>query len=318
MRPQLFPSPEHPILWAVQPGEEDAAQTRVAASIISAIAKRTDAELRLVSVEARSEFEATEADPADVQLAGYLQILERSHLRSGAAAVINAVGEGTEVQTLKLVEYARSIRAALIVVGNHGRWGLARIIFGSFSETLMMTSALPVLVVGPHAAASFDLRRIFVPTDFTPHSQWIFHQTCVLARTFGAQVTLYHAIPDASPAGLDFGDAVSEQYDVGGEVMGLREFQQHQLEQKRLIAKGWIAEEHDVEIKCTIEVSADESDRLIDKPLLNSQADLVILETHSSAARAAWLGSISRHLARKAGCPVLVFSPHCFDQPSPG
>ena len=46
-----------------------------------------------------------------------------------------------------LVEYADSHGADLIVIGTHGRSGLMHLLMGSFAETVMRQSHLPLLVI---------------------------------------------------------------------------------------------------------------------------------------------------------------------------
>ncbi len=61
-----------------------------------------------------------------------------------------------------IVEQAREWRADLIVMGTHGRRGLARLAMGSDAEEVVRTAGIPVLLVrGPdHAAAmTLNVRR---------------------------------------------------------------------------------------------------------------------------------------------------------------
>ena len=46
-----------------------------------------------------------------------------------------------------LVDYADSHGADLIVIGTHGRTGLMHLLMGSFAETVMRQSHLPLLVI---------------------------------------------------------------------------------------------------------------------------------------------------------------------------
>ncbi|MDE1713454.1 universal stress protein (plasmid) [Chromobacterium amazonense] len=46
-----------------------------------------------------------------------------------------------------LLGYARSQQASLIVLGTHGRSGLAHLFLGSFAEDVLRRSHLPLLVV---------------------------------------------------------------------------------------------------------------------------------------------------------------------------
>ena len=60
--------------------------------------------------------------------------------------------------------YAKSKRADLIVTATHANQGLSRLLLGSFTETLILHSKLPVLVVNPTAKAR-PIQKILFPTD---------------------------------------------------------------------------------------------------------------------------------------------------------
>lgn len=47
----------------------------------------------------------------------------------------------------EVLNYARNVRATLIVVGTHGRKGIARAVLGSTCESLVRNSEIPVLTV---------------------------------------------------------------------------------------------------------------------------------------------------------------------------
>jgi nucleotide-binding universal stress UspA family protein len=64
---------------------------------------------------------------------------------------VTNVRMGHVAQTI--VEYAQSIRADLIVMGTHGRTGLAHFIIGSVAERVVRLAPCPVLTVGVTGAA---------------------------------------------------------------------------------------------------------------------------------------------------------------------
>jgi nucleotide-binding universal stress UspA family protein len=53
----------------------------------------------------------------------------------------------------RIVEVALELAADLIVVGTHGRKGLARMWYGSFAEEVLRESHIPVLAAVPHDRA---------------------------------------------------------------------------------------------------------------------------------------------------------------------
>ena len=70
--------------------------------------------------------------------------LRAEGLRATALCPFGGVAE-------EVAEAARNRKANLVVVGTHGRHGLARLFFGSQAESIAHALQIPVLVVGPKA-----------------------------------------------------------------------------------------------------------------------------------------------------------------------
>ena len=68
--------------------------------------------------------------------------------REASTQVENLVERGSPAQTI--ADVAKQVEADLIVVGTHGRSGLARVLLGSTAETLLRRAPCMVLVVKPH------------------------------------------------------------------------------------------------------------------------------------------------------------------------
>jgi len=59
----------------------------------------------------------------------------------------------------ELLNYAKRAGADLIVLGTHGRRGIAHFLMGSVAETVLRESSIPVLVVHEPAASAKDRER---------------------------------------------------------------------------------------------------------------------------------------------------------------
>ncbi len=70
---------------------------------------------------------------------------EVAHARERGAEVEGVLRQGDP--RLVLPELASARHASLVVVGSHGRRGLARALLGSVAESVLRTSAVPVVVV---------------------------------------------------------------------------------------------------------------------------------------------------------------------------
>ncbi len=81
----------------------------------------------------------------------------RSMIPASGVPLVATVRMGHVAQTI--LEYAKDVGADLIVMGTHGRTGLAHFIIGSVAERVVRLASCPVLTVGgahatrEHAAA---------------------------------------------------------------------------------------------------------------------------------------------------------------------
>jgi nucleotide-binding universal stress UspA family protein len=97
----------------------------------------------------------------------------------------------------------------LVVVGTHGRTGMAKVLMGSVAEEIFRQATCPVLTVGPavsskasHAAAA-KLNRILYATDFSPESLAAAPYAVCLAKEHRAELILMHSIQNAQPDQVD-------------------------------------------------------------------------------------------------------------------
>ncbi len=104
----------------------------------------------------------------------------------------------------KLKEVIRERKVDLLVLGTHGRTGIAKAFMGSVAETIFRQAPCPVLTAGPgvapratHAAAA-ELNCILYATDFSPESLAAARYAISLARDHRAELVLLHASKDGS------------------------------------------------------------------------------------------------------------------------
>ncbi|MEX0585155.1 MAG: universal stress protein [Pirellulales bacterium] len=87
----------------------------------------------------------------------YLQELRDASQQALARVPEGAAAEGLQITRevrvgtpfLEIVRYARDIDADLIVIGTHGRSGLAHVLLGSTAEKVVRKASCPVLTVRP-------------------------------------------------------------------------------------------------------------------------------------------------------------------------
>ena len=177
----------------------------------------------------------------------------------------------------------------LIVLGTHGRTGIAKAVLGSVAERIFRQAPCPVLTVGPgvaarasHAAAA-ELNHILYATDFSPESPAAARYAISLAKDHRAELILLHTTEDETDGEEEFAlENLKNVVPLGAGLQSSPSF---------LIERGAPA---------YVILGAAEK----------THADLIVLgargiEKHAGAATH-FSGSIAGNVVANAGCPVLT------------
>lgn len=113
------------------------------------------------------------------------------------------VVEGYPAQ--QILGRAKKLMTDLIVMGSHGRTGIARFRLGSVAEDIVRAAVSPVLIVKSvkDPGHSPTIGNILCPINFTSLSQQCLELSAELACTFGAKLWVVHA--------TEHKDAVAEE-----------------------------------------------------------------------------------------------------------
>ena len=137
------------------------------------------------------------------------------------------------------------------------------------------------------------VRKILVPTDFSPHADEAFRVAHVLASAVGAEVVLFH-IAQPPAVVLEGGRFLAESEKGGAANLWDRFQHLHPSDAK-------VRVEHEV-----IVADKPSADDILD--ILEKQGcDLIVMGTHGRS----WLkhrlfGSVTEEVVRRAHCPVMV------------
>lgn len=121
------------------------------------------------------------------QLREFLQISGLPH------TLLLEKGDIHEVLNHVVAEYSIDV----VIVGTHGRQGIAYLAHGSTSEEVSRSSSHPVIAVGPHAhyGVGKALNRIVYATDFSEESKLALPYAISLAQEFQAELVMLHVPP---------------------------------------------------------------------------------------------------------------------------
>jgi nucleotide-binding universal stress UspA family protein len=211
-------------------------------------------------------------------------------------------GSGAECRVVEGVPAAEIVRNAreepcdLIVMGTHGRGGVARLLLGSVAADVLHKASCPVLAVKPPGARKVGGEEaaavvpgttagplfpvILHPTDFSERSRHALDVACALARG-GGRLNVLHVVEAVHVASEGYEQALYER---------LRMFQTND---PSIQVDYWLRE-GDPATEVLSEAAAKE-------------CDLIALGTHGwTGVDRLLMGSVAEKVLRGAHCPVLA------------
>jgi len=238
---------------------------------------------------------------AEKSLAQYLKGFKISHLLRSKVLVQDQPSVTSSVRSL--LNYAGRARADLILVSTHARHGLPRLILGSFTESLLLSSRCPVLVMGPHIHA-YPFKKILFPTDFSPGSLKLYKKVLEVARQLNAKVILFHRETQPMQPIVQTGVFL-----LGGGWVPFPEYMSRAEEEKRKISEQWIKIGQQAQVKVESYFDSSTTDGIAEGILhyaKRNQVGLIAMVAQSGALASTFLGSITRKVVRAAEAGVLI------------
>ena len=140
-----------------------------------------------------------------------------------------------------------------------------------------------------------EIRKIVVPTDYSPHADKALEYAIGLAKTFDAELVLIHAYHIAVPVAVPDPVIVPQ-----GFWEDARKQARQSLEalQKKVQAEG---------VKCSMHVSPEPPFHAIADLAEREGADLIVMGTRGlTGVKHVLLGSVAERTVRMAHCPVIT------------
>ncbi len=202
-----------------------------------------------------------------------------------------------------LCEYARGVDASFVLATTHARHGASRLFYGSFAESLVNCSKIPVMTIGPHRDRR--IKRIVLPIDFGRMSYAVFQSTLQLAKLFDAELILYHFYNRAAFVPV-FGDGI-----VPMTYQGIEDLDDQRVERQHFsnLLKDWCKEAKSVGIKAHYFIEDRRSGGLAGSILDFAKlvnASCIALCAEQGRLASMFFGSAIHEVVRDAQCPVWV------------
>jgi len=265
------------------------APSAAALRLAGGMAKTFGAELTVLHaqhLEAPVYFTAAQMQALKAQLRRSLRVARASVADFVARYLPEDLPRAIEVveddPVAAILRAAKNSKAGLVVMGTHGRTGLAKVRLGSVMESVLRQTNVPILTVGPgikSVASLGTIRRILCPVNYTSLAKSAFEHARELAERTGAELILIHIAEQSTPGqGLD--------------------------EARRALC-DWVAP--DVRERCSVKevVRQGNSAEQIVAEAKSSGADLVVIGAQPRESLGAMLfGSTTEAVIRRAPCPV--------------
>jgi len=197
-----------------------------------------------------------------------------------------------------ILEYSSKNGIDLIVMGTHGRRGIAHLLLGSAAEEVVRLADCPVFTIreSEEIKPIKLFERILVPIDFSDHSKKALVYAKEIAESYGANLQLLHVIEDTIHPAFSL-SGKSSIFDL---VPGIEEDCRRRIE--KLIQETGVSKEN-----TEIIVKGGQAAHDIIKFAKENSSDLVVIATHGlTGIEHLLLGSVTEKVVRMAPCPVFT------------
>lgn len=205
--------------------------------------------------------------------------------------------------TNRIVEYAKEIKANLIVMGSHGRTPVKNVLFGSKTSAVIASCKIPMLVIRHKFKDEPGAMQVGVCLDGSEYSQSVMNYIIDNLPLFGKEPT-FHLVNVVTPYSGILMPGVSA---FGGPAMTAKEFESEQRSPFVDAAKPFYnklrSEGYNVVIA---ELKGDPSEE-ISKYVDEKKLGLLVMGTHGGGMiRIMMVGSTTMRVACMTDLPILL------------
>jgi nucleotide-binding universal stress UspA family protein len=231
----------------------------------------------------------------------------RAFVEEESAGGVNfdvAIREGQPV--VEILNYAKSMKADLLVLGSHGLSGFERLVLGSVTEKVLRKADSPVLIVPRQLPDAVPVqpglfKAILCPVDFSSSSLHALNHALSLAQEADGRLAVLSVVAHEFENVGDVANSLAE------ERLSMGDFRERRERAIRQRLADAIPET--VATYCQVEtmVTHGKPWREILRVATERQIDLIVMGVQGrGAADLAFLGSTTQHVVRAATCPVLT------------
>jgi len=307
----------NPIIWSIDPFQTEIKPSPSAIHEVEMWARRTGSSIQPVYVLAISNEES-------IQRAGSFWLYSQA-AREATQNYISNLGIDDVLTPMilldhsssirhcseRLVEFAEELDAKMILVTSRGRAGFGRLVFGSFGESLVAKSHLPVLFLthpGSDSPRGRSFNRVLFPTDFSDFSKKSFELFVQQVKTLDTQIILFHEVTLTHPMITGFGGMVGDSWIP-------EDYFKERAKWAMNEGKHWIQRAHNEGVSTHLIVGESNPNiaMSIMKVAAEQEVGLIAMAAHSTPVEAVLTGSVAQEVFRSNQYPVWVCGPKMFE-----
>lgn len=207
------------------------------------------------------------------------------------------VGPNPELreQVDALLSYAQIENFDLIITQTHANSGIKKWLLGSFAESLILRSKIPVVTINPSSGTSKTIKKILYPFQLGSTNKPEFSQFLRLAKQLGAKVIMYHRLPTPSHYLGPYAHLLQEEFRLD------KSEAQETAEELEKMAKA-----QDIKTETIIETKKSRASDAILKAAKKYDADLISIVSKKDTTGRILLGSTGLDVVRKSELPVWI------------
>ncbi len=197
---------------------------------------------------------------------------------------------------------AKRWKSDLIVTSTHAQKGLKRLFLGSFAETLLLHSDVPLFFVNPHWNRRVQFKHILFLTDFSDESKEAFIRVLDIAKSMKIELTLFHKLAYLWPPTVIISVGVFPMY---SEVF------EQELDARKEDALRWSEEAKAKGVRVNVYVDHRMNRSIADSAIsfAKKKPGIIAMASKSGPTKTALLGSTTRKVVRESPFPVWVLHP---------
>ena len=302
------------ILWPVDPYELESAIQKSAAEALNGFLAASQAELEPVYILNPRQLDLG-LDAPEQWLEQYRPVAEgalKSFLEGRVVSSLSgnpwkfkvlvqaSASNSAAVKTLN--HHVNATGAEMIFLGTHGRKGMPRLFLGSFAETLLLESKIPVLVVNSKTKSVAHYDHILFATDLSRTSWNGFRKTLALASQLGSRVTIFHSIQNPSKSSFH-GESL-----MGATWIPMPAFVEEELIARRKVAERWL--KTGLKMGVAVDIDLELTHQGIVPAILHAadrdKTSIIAMTAQSGPLASAVMGSVTRQIVREATKPIWV------------